>query len=247
MKIAEGVEMLELNTNLTERAGTINPTLIWDDRSVVLVDTGLPGMVPQLKEAFEKAGVPFERLDHVIITHHDIDHIGSLAAIRRELAGPIQVLSSTDEILYVSGEKRPLKLAQFEENLANLPEDRKVMYERMRTGFQGAFAPVDRGLADGEVLPIAGGLMAVYTPGHTIGHMCLYLKRSKTLVAGDALRVEDGKIIQTPAGLNHDEKQSRQSLEKLAVLQIDTVISYHGGLYRGPASQMITQLAAQGV
>jgi glyoxylase-like metal-dependent hydrolase (beta-lactamase superfamily II) len=228
------------------RPGTIYPTLLWDEKTVTLVDTGFPGMLPHLQEAMEKAGVPFARLDQVIITHHDIDHIGCLAGIRRELGSRVKVLSSQDEIPYISGEKRPLKLAQFDENLASLPDDRRTIYERMKSGFDASFAPVDRGLTDGEALPIAGGLVAVHTPGHTIGHMCLYLQRSKTLIAGDALRVEDGMLIQTPAGLNYDLLSYRQSLEKLASYQIDAVVTYHGGLYRGPASQEIARLAAQG-
>jgi glyoxylase-like metal-dependent hydrolase (beta-lactamase superfamily II) len=246
MRIADGVEMLELSTAVSGRPGTINPTLIWDDTSVTLVDTGLPGMLPQIQEAMEKADVPFTRLDQIIITHHDIDHIGCLASIRRELGARVRVLSSQDEIPYISGEKRPLKLAQFEENLAGLPDDRRAIYERMKSGFGSSFAPVDQGLADGEALPVAGGLVAIHTPGHTIGHMCLYLQRSQLVIAGDALRVQDGKLIQTPAGLNFDLLSYRQSLEKLAGFQIDTIISYHGGLYRGPASQEIAQLAAQG-
>ncbi len=245
MRIAEGVEMLELTANMMGRPGTIYPTLIWDETAAALIDTGLPGMLPQLREAIEQTGVPFERLDQVILTHHDIDHIGNLAGIRRELGERVKIRSTVDEMPYISGEKSPLKLAQFEEDLANLPDDRRAIYEWMKSGFQSSFAPVDQALADGEVLPIAGGLVAIHTPGHTIGHMCLYLQRSQLLIAGDALRVEDGKLVQTPAGLNYDLPSYHQSLEKLATYQIDAVITYHGGLYRGPVSQEIARLAAR--
>ena len=47
MRISDGVEMLELDTSLMGRPGTINPTLIWDDRSVVLVDTVYPEWFPR--------------------------------------------------------------------------------------------------------------------------------------------------------------------------------------------------------
>ena len=77
MKVAEGVEAIKLTANVMGRESSIYLTLFWDDESVVLVDTGFPGMEQQIQEVFVKAGVPFERLKKVIITHQDIDHIGS--------------------------------------------------------------------------------------------------------------------------------------------------------------------------
>jgi len=35
---------------------------------VVLVDAGFPGMLHQIREAMARAGVPFDRLDKVIVT-----------------------------------------------------------------------------------------------------------------------------------------------------------------------------------
>ena len=78
MRLADNVEVLELPTQSFVGGGIIHPTLIWDDNTVVLVDAGFPGQLQQIREAMGSAGVPFDRLDKVIITHHDIDHIGSL-------------------------------------------------------------------------------------------------------------------------------------------------------------------------
>jgi glyoxylase-like metal-dependent hydrolase (beta-lactamase superfamily II) len=35
----------------------------------------------------------------------------------------------------------------------------------------------------------------INTPGHTPGHISLYHKPSKTLIAGDAMRVMDGQLL----------------------------------------------------
>ena len=43
MRIAEGVEMLNLSLKSFGDDGVFNPTLLWDGQSAILIDTGLPG------------------------------------------------------------------------------------------------------------------------------------------------------------------------------------------------------------
>ena len=46
MKIANGVEMLEISSsNIMEKLTVINPTLIWKKDIVILVDAGYPGQL----------------------------------------------------------------------------------------------------------------------------------------------------------------------------------------------------------
>ena len=75
MKIAEGIEMFEIHGSMFGTPGVFLPTLIWDESEVVLIDTGLPGQRKLIREAVEKAGVPFDRISKIIITHHDTGHI----------------------------------------------------------------------------------------------------------------------------------------------------------------------------
>ena len=76
MRIAEGVEMLELAEEGAAEGHAFCAALIWDEKDAVLVDTGVPGKLPVLKKALDKAGVPFSRINRVFITHHDFDHLG---------------------------------------------------------------------------------------------------------------------------------------------------------------------------
>ncbi|MFL0266925.1 MBL fold metallo-hydrolase [Candidatus Clostridium radicumherbarum] len=85
MRIANGIEMLEISCNLMGRVTKIYPVLIWDDKDMVLVDTGLPGQLERFREAVEKIGLSFERISKVLITHQDIGHVGSLASIVKEM------------------------------------------------------------------------------------------------------------------------------------------------------------------
>jgi glyoxylase-like metal-dependent hydrolase (beta-lactamase superfamily II) len=243
MKIFDGIEMLEISASVMGIENIIHPTLLWDGETVILVDTGFPNLLADIQTAVELAGVPFERLSDVILTHHDIDHIGSLASIRAARPA-VRVLCGEVEKAYIQGEKRPLKLAQMEANLASLSAEYRAFHEKMDGAFQSSFARVDQTLADGEELPYLGGIQVINTPGHTHGHICLYLRQSKTLIAGDTLRVENGELVRPAPTLNADQTLSLESLKKLANYDLAAVICYHGGLFQGSANRRIAELAA---
>src|SRR4051812_15146137 len=125
-KITYGLKMLEVSVNMMGRAGVLHPTLIVDGENVILVDAGLPGQLAPIREAMQQqAGVAFERITQVILTHHDIDHLGGLRELLSELPGRVRVLAHIEEKPYIDGTKRPLKLAKMEDNLENLPETMK--------------------------------------------------------------------------------------------------------------------------
>lgn len=69
-----GIKAIEL------RMGSfiVYPTLLWDERHLVLVDTGIPGQLDKIRVLLEREGFGLDELTHVIITHQDSDHIGSL-------------------------------------------------------------------------------------------------------------------------------------------------------------------------
>src|ERR1700730_3927177 len=110
MKLANGVEMLEISATIMGKIDVIYPTLLWDEDMVILVDTGYPGQMPLFREAIQNAGVPFEKLSKVIITHQDLDHIGSLPVILTESPHNVEVLANEEEKPFIQGEKRILKI-----------------------------------------------------------------------------------------------------------------------------------------
>ena len=50
-----------------------------------------------------------------------------------------------------------------------------------------AAVPVAEELTDGQVLPVAGGLRVVHTPGHSPGHVSYLHEESGVLITGDAI------------------------------------------------------------
>lgn len=250
MHVAPGIATLDISATMMGRATVIYPTLLWDEERAVLVDTGYPGQMALFREAIERAGVPFQKLRTIIVTHQDIDHIGSLPDLLEEAPQPVEVLAHAVEKPFIQGEQRLLKFTPqaIAQAVAALPAD---MPEQARQAFQARLenppsAPVDRAVADGEELPYCGGITIIETPGHTPGHICLYHRPGKTLIAGDALRVADGQLLGPSPQATLDMPLAMQSLKRLARYDIETVICYHGGLYTGGANQRLTELAAGG-
>ncbi len=240
-----GFTMLDVSTNIMGQVRSVHPTLIRDRDAVLLVDTGFPGQLPEIRQAIEMAAVSFEKLNNVILTHQDIDHIGNLVPIRALRGSQLRVLAHTLEKPYIEGERQPLKLAQLEASLDRLPAEGRATYEKLRAAFQAARAQVDSTLNDGDELPYLGGITVIHTPGHTLGHICLYLNASETLIAGDALEVEDGQLVMAPPSTNYDMALCRQSLQKLSDYAITSVICYHGGLYLDHPNEHIAALAME--
>ncbi len=249
MKIANGVEMLDLTANLAFGVDLLHPTVLWDEETVILVDGGLPGLRPQIEEAMGKAGVPLERLSKIIITHHDMDHIGAIPSILKASSHKIEVLAHEEERPYLQTERPPIRMTQLGAQLSSLPEDQReqarLRYEGLKASYPSNRIQVDRTIADGEELPYCGGITVIFTPGHTPGHICLYHEPSKTLIAGDALRVQGPALVKPPARYTSDPSMAAESLRKLARYDIEAVICYHGGLFEGKASRRIAELAEE--
>ena len=245
MEISKGLEVLEIHGSMFGNPGIFHPTLIWNDSDIILIDAGLPGQSELIREAVEEAGVSFDRVNKIIITHQDPDHIGGLSAIVKDSPIKIEVLSHEIEKPYIQGELAPLKMTperkkQQEVMLSKLPKEKRKEIENL---FSSLAAKVDKTIEDGEELPFCGGIQVIFTPGHTTGHICLYLKKYKTLVAGDAMNVIDGELSGPNPQFTYNMKEAVNSLKKLSKYDINSVICYHGGIYSQNVNQRIIELA----
>jgi len=225
MKIADNAAMLEL----AKPQGAIYPTLAWDESNLVLIDAGFPGQTDALVSAIAVEGFRAEDITHIILTHQDIDHIGCLQDILR-LAPCAQVIAHTQEAPYIDGRKTPIKLAALLEEYDRLPDQRKAFCDHLQAGFANRRVAVDRMVEDGEVLPIAGGIEVVHTPGHTPGHIALYLRQSRVMVAGDAANIVGGQLAGPNPQHTQDMALGMRSFEKLKAYYYSNVVSYHCGL-----------------
>lgn len=247
MNIAKGVETIQLMMNVMGNQDMIHPTLIWDDETVILVDAGIPSQLPEIQKVMEQVGVPFSKLNKVILTHQDLDHISGLPEILRLSDHKVEVLAHEVERPYIHGDKPLIKFNPelIAKRLETLPEEQRKQMEKVFQASLKVKANVDTTIADGQVLPYCGGITVIHTPGHTPGHICLYLNQSKTLITGDALNVIDGELVGPKPEHASDITTAKKSLKKLIPYDIETVICYHGGVYRGNANKRLQELAGE--
>jgi len=249
MRISENVEMLELETVLANGPGKIHPVLVWDEKDVVLLDAGLPGMGNEFRKSALSAGVPFDRLNHVILTHSDMDHVGSLAEITKPFGGRVTILAHSQEKPYIECELLPIRVQQMEVSAGKAVGAAREQLLAMISGLKKSYtlfkAKVDQTIAEGDVLPFCGGILCIHTPGHTPGHMCYYFEQSKLLIAGDILQIVNGALVKCPDFTVLDKEALTASLKKLCRYEIKEVICYHGGLFRDHVSQRIMEISGE--
>ena len=230
MKVNAGLYMLALPSAL---GSPLHLSLILDEiHGPTLVDTGLPHQLAAIGTALAEAGLQVTDLKRIILTHQDIDHIGSLHELVNTTGA--STLASTTETPYIDGALTPRFLRP--EMLAQRPQLRPLT-ENFR------FTEIDGQLDDGAQLDLAGGVRVILTPGHTPGHLSLYLERSKTLITGDALTATAGQLTGPNQGATPDFAQAVHSVQKLAALDVQTIICYHGGLVQDDAAGQLKRLA----
>src|SRR5918995_6575491 len=232
MQIAEGVYVLPIPRSPQGAGGFLNLTLILDmQNGDTLVDTGLPDQTEAIGAALVEVGIGVRDLRRIIFTHQDLDHVGSGAALVRRSGA--RVLAHPADAPHIDGSLRLLKPSA--EMLEQRPQMREILERLEPVG-------VDKHLEDGARLEIAGGIRVIFTPGHTPGHLSLYLERSKVLIAGEALRAQRGSLDGPNPSMTLEMGTAVQSLRRLADLDIDAIVCYHGGVVSEDANGQLRRV-----
>lgn len=216
-----GIQAIEISMSIQGNPFVIYPTVLWDEQEVILVDTGLPGQVELIRAAFENASIPFDKLTKIMITHQDRDHIGSLPELKRLFGEQVQVIAHEVAVPYLTGDVPLVKSKTHAEPVH-----------------------VDAVLQDGDILPYAGGIKVVFTPGHTPDHTSLYHIPSKTLIAGDALTAQEGVLQSFNPAFTPDQPTALQSVTKFQALELERVIAYHGGICTDHLQERLQEIVA---
>ncbi|WP_025718153.1 MBL fold metallo-hydrolase [Paenibacillus sp. 1-18] len=205
---------------------TIYPVLLKDEDGLTLIDTGMLGQLELLRKAIADVGEDINHLRRIILTHQDIDHIGNVHALLDLLPNTV-LLAHKDDIPYMTGERPFVKLTPERINQMDTVFKQQAQ-DMIRRLPDLRFAHI---LKDGEQLPYGGGIQIIHTPGHTPGHISLYVPAQKLLLAADELRVVEGELVGPAESATPDMPLALKSLDKLTVLDAEKVICYHGGFY----------------
>ncbi|MEW6421977.1 MAG: MBL fold metallo-hydrolase [Deinococcota bacterium] len=222
----EGENLLHLSFLLDERTG------------VTLIDTGLPHQEERIIAALKTAGLALTDLRRIILTHADIDHVGSAAALVR--ASGAAVLAHELEAPYIEGALPDPTLRRTPAAILDrMPPKQRAF---LTCGFEKV--RVDRRLHGGERLDLAGGLRVIHTPGHAPGHISLYLEQDRALIAADALHRYAGRL--RPFALMPESMpEAAASVAKLAELGPEVLVPYHGGVVADRALGCLRRVAEE--
>ena len=209
-RLIEGVHVVPM--------GMANTFLIEGDDGLTLIDAGFPGKEAALFGAIRGLGRSPDQLKHLIFTHGHLDHIGSAAAIARETGARTYMHPLDIPLAQSGGPFRPMRPAP---GLLRLVMCNLFFHpdERVEP------VAIDQPLTSGEVLPIAGGIEVIHTPGHCAGQVALLWRPGRMLFAGDVCMNLMG--LGDPVGFEN-LSDGRASQRKLASLSFDAAGFGHG-------------------
>lgn len=207
--------------------------VLFDGERVVVIDAATPGRAGAVWRHLESLGYPPQALDEIWLTHGDIDHMGSVAALKN--GSGARVVAHRADAPLVEGkadrELGPLPLAGTYETVFNGAIRRLFRYQP---------TTVDQPVGDGDTL---GSWRVVHVPGHTAGSVCFYQPVRKIAIVGDALNHRRGRLGAPPAMFTPDMAQAHASVRKLADLAIDVCCFGHGQPLRENTQQHIRAFA----
>ncbi|GIW07247.1 MAG: MBL fold metallo-hydrolase [Dehalococcoidia bacterium] len=222
-----------------ERNFAVSAYLLTGDDGCVLVDSGFAGeaAAAALEAQLRSVGRTLGDISTIVLTHLHHDHVGQ--ALRLAERGVT--------IRYHPAE--PSLIAYpFEERLAGLRELLRAHGTPEDDLPDRPYEPelrLDDPIEDGSVLDLAGQRwLAIQTPGHTIGHLCLFRPDDGALIVGDHLLASISTYVGADSAAGPDiVHRFLDSLDRLDTLSATTVLPAHGRVYHDLRGRTAAQRA----
>jgi glyoxylase-like metal-dependent hydrolase (beta-lactamase superfamily II) len=209
--------------------GGVNAYLITAD-GLTLIDTGSAESTERIARELASLGHVLADITRIVVTHAHADHAGSLAELQQRTGASVWMHQLDAALVRTGVAMRPNTRPT--PGLINQIIYRLIIARTPRTITP---AVVDYEVDDGAVLPFAGGLRVIHTPGHSAGQIALLLPAyGGALIAADAA-INVAGLALFPA--YEDLTQGHASVARLAAHEFDVACFGHG--------RPITHAAAQ--
>ena len=191
----------------------ISRVYLIEDDELSLVDTGMPWSAGSVIKYIRSIGRRPHELSRILLTHSHPDHVGGAPGILKR--SDASVFAHQADSRQRQGDYRTLDyMGIFGPIEASLP-----FFRRTR---------VDCLVAEDDLIPTAGGIRVLYTPGHTPGSVCYLLEREGLLFSGDTIFAGHGRVSRSLPFPGTDIAQYMQSVERLAAMDFDILCGGHG-------------------
>ena len=225
--------------------GSVNLYLIRDADGFALVDSGMD--IPSCRQALEAhlqtIGLPLAGLHTIVATHGHPDHAG-LGPVLRQQTGAELWLHHRDLVMVGPGspvsDSDPSVLAGWLVRYG-FPESEAREASKSVDDYAGEtreFTP-DRLLEGGEVLAVGPYRFEIVpTPGHTLGHVCLYEPNLRLLLSGDHIFGQVAPNVRLmPYSPIDIMEQYFQSLRAVAALGAERALPAHHEPFEQPTER----------
>jgi len=196
------------------------------DRNLI-VDTGLnrKECLDAMHSGLQALGIELKKTDF-FITHLHADHFGLVS----------KLATSTSRVFFNRPERELIEASGWWERMVayaarnGFPENELQAAIRSHPGreFASEWVPEISVLQDGDEIHAGSYFFkCVSTPGHSLGHTCLYEPNKKILVAGDHILIDITPNIQCWSDDHNPLQNYLASLDKVNKMEINLVLPGH--------------------
>lgn len=202
-------------------------------KDLTLIDAGLTGKGSYKIESIKKLGIDPSSIKRIIMTHTHLDHIGCFAEIKKAIPEVELWVHKSEAELMENGDDRTIYGMEAFKDMCQMQYGIGPDTLKFKT---------DRKLEGAEVLEIGGMIWEViHIPGHSMGGIALYEPVQKILIPGDVIYADYaiGRFDLYGA----DASQLKESLNRLARLDVDVLLPGHNQIVKGVPADYIKKTA----
>jgi len=196
------------------------------DRNLI-IDTGLNRRecLEAMQAGLNAIGIDLKASD-IFITHLHADHFGLVTKLATDTSHVY--FSRPEKELIESWEGFGTMIAYAGQNGFPENELQAALDKHPGAKFGSEWIPDMKLLEDGDEIRVGDyEFRCIVTPGHTMGHICLYEPDKKILVAGDHILIDITPNIQCWSDIQNPLKHYLASLDKVYNLKVDLTLPGH--------------------
>jgi glyoxylase-like metal-dependent hydrolase (beta-lactamase superfamily II) len=207
---------------------------------LMIIGGGMSWIVPSVEIQLSKIDSEPEKLKYLVVSHSHFDHCGAVPYLKKKFPH-IQILASAYAEKIFAKDKTVNFIAltnKYAIDMMGLQGE----YEKLDLKFDGIH--VDRIITEKDIIDLGDGIEVhvLEVPGHTRCSIAAYVPELKALFPADASPppAEDRDSIFFP-GPQYNFGMYRQSMERLASLDVEIFASEHFGVVTGTQARQLLQ------